>query len=150
MNVLMNLSSHARAPLDHFATGCAAGLQRHVSAARVSSPAACATIATGDDYDHVDRGNAHFASLRGFAEFYFGIPCADRLRSIVELHRPQPVHGRATAACHFRHNAQAVAAAPGNRTRSGLPCRLALRQHLNWTGGPSANYSRSAKRLLSV
>jgi hypothetical protein len=26
MNVLMNLSSHARAPLDHFATGCAAGL----------------------------------------------------------------------------------------------------------------------------
>jgi predicted transposase YbfD/YdcC len=44
----------------------------------------CGTIASGDDYeDIVDWGNAHLAFLRGFAEFHFGIPCADWLRSIM-------------------------------------------------------------------
>jgi predicted transposase YbfD/YdcC len=44
----------------------------------------CGTIASGDDYDDiVDWGNAHLAVLRGFAEFHFGIPCADWLRSIM-------------------------------------------------------------------
>jgi DDE_Tnp_1-associated len=41
----------------------------------------CGTIASGDDYDDVvDWGKAHLAFLRGFAEFHFGIPCADWLR----------------------------------------------------------------------
>ena len=44
----------------------------------------CGTIASGDDYeDIVDWGNAHLAFLRGVAEFHFGIPCADWLRSIM-------------------------------------------------------------------
>ena len=44
----------------------------------------CGTIASGDDYDDiVDWGKAHLAFLRGFAEFHFGIPCADWLRCIM-------------------------------------------------------------------
>jgi hypothetical protein len=35
----------------------------------------CGTIAVGDDYeDIVDWGKAHLSFLRGFAEFYHGIP----------------------------------------------------------------------------
>ena len=38
----------------------------------------CGTIASGDDYeDIVDWGKAHLCFLRGFAEFHFGIHCAD-------------------------------------------------------------------------
>jgi DDE_Tnp_1-associated len=38
----------------------------------------CGTIASGDDYDDiVDWGEAHLSFLRGFSEFYHGIPCAD-------------------------------------------------------------------------
>jgi hypothetical protein len=44
----------------------------------------CGTIASGDDYDDiVDWGKTHLAFLRGFAEFHFGIPCADRLRCVM-------------------------------------------------------------------
>src|ERR1700760_3211843 len=44
----------------------------------------CGTIASGDDYnDIVDWGKAHLTFLRGFAEFHFGIPCADWLRCIM-------------------------------------------------------------------
>jgi predicted transposase YbfD/YdcC len=44
----------------------------------------CGTIASGDDYDDiVDWGEAHLAFLRGFAEFHFGIPCADWLRTVM-------------------------------------------------------------------
>ena len=44
----------------------------------------CGTIASGDDYeDIVDWGNAHLIFLRGFAEFHYGIPCADWLRSVM-------------------------------------------------------------------
>jgi hypothetical protein len=49
----------------------------------------CGTIASGDDYeDIVDWGNAHLcflrmSFLRGFAEFHFGIPCADWLRTVM-------------------------------------------------------------------
>jgi predicted transposase YbfD/YdcC len=44
----------------------------------------CGTIASGDDYDDiVDWGNAHLSFLRGFAEFHFGIPCADWLRTLM-------------------------------------------------------------------
>src|SRR5580704_15533082 len=44
----------------------------------------CGTIASGDDYDDiVDWGKAHLAFLRGFAEFHFGIPCADWLRCVM-------------------------------------------------------------------
>ena len=43
----------------------------------------CGTIASADDYDDiVDWGKAHLAFLRGFAEFHFGIPCADWLRCV--------------------------------------------------------------------
>src|SRR6516162_9881710 len=44
----------------------------------------CGTIANGDDYDDiVDWGKAHLSFLRGFAEFHFGIPCADWLRTVM-------------------------------------------------------------------
>jgi predicted transposase YbfD/YdcC len=44
----------------------------------------CGTIASGDDYDDiVDWGEAHLPFLRGFSEFYHGIPCADWLRTVM-------------------------------------------------------------------
>ncbi len=44
----------------------------------------CGTIANCDDYDDiVDWGNAHLSFLRGFAEFHYGIPCADWLRAVM-------------------------------------------------------------------
>jgi predicted transposase YbfD/YdcC len=44
----------------------------------------CATIANCDDYDEIiDWGNANLAFLRGFSEFYHGIPCVDWLRSVM-------------------------------------------------------------------
>jgi predicted transposase YbfD/YdcC len=44
----------------------------------------CGTIASGDDYeDIVDWGKADLSFLRGFAEFHFGIPCADWLRCVM-------------------------------------------------------------------
>jgi len=44
----------------------------------------CGTIASGDDYDDiVDWGEAHLPFLRRFSEFYFGIPCADWLRTVM-------------------------------------------------------------------
>ena len=50
----------------------------------------CGTIASGDDYeDIVDWGEAHLAFLRGFAEFHFGIPCVDWLRSIMNRIDPE-------------------------------------------------------------
>jgi hypothetical protein len=54
----------------------------------------CGTIASGDDYDDiVDWGEAHLAFLRGFAEFHFGIPCADWLRCVMNRIDPRAVHG---------------------------------------------------------
>ena len=48
----------------------------------------CATIANCDDYEEiVDWGNANLAFLRGFSEFYHGIPCVDWLRSVMNLIR---------------------------------------------------------------
>jgi predicted transposase YbfD/YdcC len=50
----------------------------------------CGTIASGDDYDDiVDWGNAHLAFLRNFAEFHFGISCADWLRCIMNRIDPK-------------------------------------------------------------
>src|SRR6266853_2353112 len=44
----------------------------------------CGTIASCDDYDDiVDWGEAHLSFLRGFAEFYHGIPCVDWLRTVM-------------------------------------------------------------------
>jgi predicted transposase YbfD/YdcC len=44
----------------------------------------CATIANCDDYeDIVDWGEEHLSFLRGFSEFYHGIPGADWLRSLM-------------------------------------------------------------------
>ena len=44
----------------------------------------CGTIASGYDYeDIVDWGKAHLSFLRGFAEFHFGIPCVDWLRTVM-------------------------------------------------------------------
>jgi predicted transposase YbfD/YdcC len=44
----------------------------------------CGTIASGDDYDDiVDWGEAHLSFLRGFAEFHYGIPCSDWLRTVM-------------------------------------------------------------------
>ncbi len=49
----------------------------------------CGTIASGDDYeDIVDWGNAYLSFLRGFAEFHFGIPCADWLRTVMNRINP--------------------------------------------------------------
>ena len=53
----------------------------------------CGTIASGDDYDDiVDWGKAHLAFLRGFAEFHFGIPCADWLRFVMNRIDPAAPH----------------------------------------------------------
>src|SRR6516225_2108181 len=50
----------------------------------------CGTIASGDDYDDiVDWGKAHLAFMRGFAEFHFGIPCADWLRCVMNRIDPK-------------------------------------------------------------
>jgi predicted transposase YbfD/YdcC len=50
----------------------------------------CGTIASGDDYeDIVDWGKAHLSFLRGFAEFHFGIPCADWLRTVMNRIDPE-------------------------------------------------------------
>lgn len=50
----------------------------------------CGTIASGDDYeDIVDWGKAHLPFLRGFAEFHFGIPCADWLRCVMNRINPE-------------------------------------------------------------
>jgi len=50
----------------------------------------CGTIASGDDYeDIVDWGKAHLSFLRGFAEFHFGIPCADWLRCVMNRINPE-------------------------------------------------------------
>jgi predicted transposase YbfD/YdcC len=44
----------------------------------------CGTVASGDDYeDIVDWGKAHLSFLRGFAEFHYGIPCVDWLRTVM-------------------------------------------------------------------
>jgi predicted transposase YbfD/YdcC len=49
----------------------------------------CGTIAGGDDYeDIVDWGRAHLPFLRGFAEFHYGIPCADWLRTVMNRVNP--------------------------------------------------------------
>ena len=44
----------------------------------------CGTIASCDDYDDiVDWGEAHLQFLRRFAEFHYGIPCSDWLRTVM-------------------------------------------------------------------
>jgi predicted transposase YbfD/YdcC len=49
----------------------------------------CGTIANGDDYeDIVDWGEAHLSFLRGFAEFHYGLPCADWLRTVMNRINP--------------------------------------------------------------
>ena len=49
----------------------------------------CGTIASGDDYDDIaDWGEADLSFLRGFAEFYYGIPCADWLRTVMNRINP--------------------------------------------------------------
>jgi predicted transposase YbfD/YdcC len=49
----------------------------------------CGTIAGGDDYDDiVDWGEAHLSFLRGFAEFHYGIPCVDWLRTVMNRINP--------------------------------------------------------------
>jgi predicted transposase YbfD/YdcC len=50
----------------------------------------CATIANCDDYEEiVDWGEANLTFLRGFSEFYHGIPCADWLRSVMNRLDPE-------------------------------------------------------------
>jgi predicted transposase YbfD/YdcC len=50
----------------------------------------CGTIANCDDYeDIVDWGRAHLSFLRQFAEFHFGIPCADWLRTVMNRIDPE-------------------------------------------------------------
>src|SRR5258708_3721448 len=72
--------------LDHFAT-----IKDTRQAWKVAYPlgevlflVVCGTIAGGDDYeDIVDWGTAHLSFLRGFAEFHYGIACADWLRTVM-------------------------------------------------------------------
>lgn len=50
----------------------------------------CGTIANCDDYeDIVDWGRAHLSFLRQFAEFHFGVPCADWLRAVMNRIDPE-------------------------------------------------------------
>lgn len=72
--------------LDHFAT-----IKDTRQSCKVAYPlrevlflVVCGTIASGDDYDDiVDWGQAHLPFLRGFAEFHYGVPCADWLRTVM-------------------------------------------------------------------
>jgi predicted transposase YbfD/YdcC len=81
-----------RALLDHFAK-----IKDTRQSCKVAYPlreilflVVCGTVAGGDDYeDIVDWGNAHLSFLRGFAEFHFGIPCADWLRTVVNRINPE-------------------------------------------------------------
>jgi hypothetical protein len=41
------------------------------------------TITSGDYDDIVDWGEAHLSFLRRFAEFHYGIPCSDWLRTVM-------------------------------------------------------------------
>jgi hypothetical protein len=78
--------------LDHFAEIADArqGWKVMYSLREVLLLVVCGTIASGDDYDDiVDWGKAHLAFLRGFAEFHFGILCADWLRCIINRTDPQ-------------------------------------------------------------
>ena len=78
--------------LDHFAeiTDARQGWKVMYPLREVLFLVVCGTIASGDDYDDiVDWGKAHLAFLRGFAEFYFGIPCADWLRCIMNRIDPK-------------------------------------------------------------
>jgi hypothetical protein len=75
-----------RALLDHFAeiTDARQAWKVMYPLREVLFLVVCGTVASGDDYDDiVDWGNAHLAFLRGFAEFHYGIPCADWLRCIM-------------------------------------------------------------------
>jgi DDE_Tnp_1-associated len=64
--------------------GCAAVLEGRLSASRGLFLVVCATIANCDDYDEiVEWGDANLAFLRGFSEFYHGIPCVDWLGSVM-------------------------------------------------------------------
>lgn len=75
-----------RVLLDHLAT-----IKDTREACKVAYPlrevlflVVCGTIASGDDYDDIiDWGEAHLSFLRGFSEFYHGIPCADWLRTVM-------------------------------------------------------------------
>jgi hypothetical protein len=69
----------------------AAGLEGHVSRCTRCCSWWCAarSRAPGDCDDIVDWGNAHLAFLRGFAEFHFGIPCADWLRCVMNRIDPK-------------------------------------------------------------
>lgn len=81
-----------RALLDHFAK-----IKDTRQSCKVAYPlreilflVVCGTVAGGDDYeDIVDWGNAHLSFLRGFAEFHFGIPCADWLRTVINRINPE-------------------------------------------------------------
>jgi predicted transposase YbfD/YdcC len=49
----------------------------------------CGTICGGDDYDDiVEWGETHLEFLRRFGEFYYGIPCADWLRTLMNVIDP--------------------------------------------------------------
>src|SRR5215467_8434744 len=94
----------------------------------------CGTIANCDDYeDVVDWGNAHLSFLRGFAEFHYGIPCADWLRTVMNRIDPDlfmtcffgsPNAGR-TSSISWRSTARPHAAAIIERpaTRPCTWCR---------------------------
>ena len=79
----------------------------------------CGTIASGDDYDDiVDWGKAHLAFLRGFAEFLFGIPCADWLRCVMNRIDPKLFMDGGGARPATRKNAAHCRAPPVRRKRS--------------------------------
>src|SRR6266849_7614758 len=92
-----NLSAFSAKPrlrllLDHFAK-----IKDTRQAWKVADPLSevlflvvCGTIANCDDYDDiVDWGKAHLSFLRGFAEFHYGIPCADWLRVVMNRIDPE-------------------------------------------------------------
>src|ERR1700758_2362202 len=58
----------------------------------------CATIASCDDFDDiVEWGEQHLDFLRGFSEFYHGIPCARWLRDLVNRIDPACSSAASTA-----------------------------------------------------
>jgi predicted transposase YbfD/YdcC len=83
---VLSAKPRLRLLLDHFST-----IKDTRQAWKVAYPlvevlflVVCATIANCDDYeDIVDWGEANLSFLRGFAEFHYGIPCADWLRTVM-------------------------------------------------------------------
>ncbi len=105
----------------------------------------CGTSACGDDHeDIVDWSEAHLSFLRGFSDFYHGIPCADWLR--VVMNRMDPFNGYRRSSpmsqqhCHFDASRSLTAVEQDkhdHRCDRDEPIEVARRSACPWRRTPS-------------